>query len=122
MEAAALVEIAADSTAKDPSAEEAARKAKKMLIPLSSDNPSLSAFERARVVNYLGVLAYTVYDWPEARAKWQAVIPMYEAIGNRRGRFKLCKTSVFSPPKRVTTGRQRSTSTWCSPISIRSDR
>jgi tetratricopeptide (TPR) repeat protein len=83
---AALIEIAHDKAAKDPSAEEAALRAKQTLIALSNET-ALSPFERARVVNYLGVLAFNVYDLPEARARFLAAISAYEALGNRQDRL-----------------------------------
>jgi hypothetical protein len=86
-EVAVLQEIVEDAGARNPTREEAARRAKGLLISLSSDQ-SLSAAERARAVNHQGVLARNLYDWPEARSKWQEVIPMYEAIGDRRGRLQ----------------------------------
>ncbi len=86
LQAAALIEIATDKTAKDPSAEDAALQAKQMLIALSTQ-PALSALERARVVNFLGVLAFNVYDLPEARARFQAAIPAFEALGHHQGRL-----------------------------------
>jgi CHAT domain-containing protein/Tfp pilus assembly protein PilF len=86
-EAVVLVELATDAGARNPTREEAAHQAKDLLISLSSDK-SLSATERARAVNNQGVLAHNLYDWPGARSKWQEVIPMYEAIGDRRGRVQ----------------------------------
>jgi CHAT domain-containing protein/Tfp pilus assembly protein PilF len=87
LEVALLLEIVLDRNARDPNAEEAAREAKALLVSLSADK-SLSATERAQATNHLGVLAFNLYDRPEARAKWQSVVPMYEAIGNRWGRIQ----------------------------------
>jgi len=84
---ALLQDFAMDARARDPTREEAAREARDLSISLSSDE-SLGASERARAVNQQGVLAYNLYDWPLARSKWQEVIPMYEAIGDRRGRVQ----------------------------------
>ena len=81
-----LIEIATDKTAKNPSAEEAALLAKQELIELSTE-PALSALERARVVNFLGVLAFNIYDLPESQARFQLAIPAFEALGHHQGRL-----------------------------------
>lgn len=85
-QAAAMVEIANDMAATDPTAAEATLRAKKILVALSKE-PSSSPLERARAVNYLGVLAYHVYDLAESRARFLEVIPAFEAIGNHQGRL-----------------------------------
>jgi CHAT domain-containing protein len=82
LEASTLLDIAKVSTATNPSAEEAAREAEKLLTALSVD-PALSAFERARSMLYLGVHGFSVSDYSGARAHWQAAISAFEEIGNR---------------------------------------
>jgi CHAT domain-containing protein len=86
MQAMILAEIVYDKNAKDPSAEEAAQRAKQMLNALSTER-SLNDLERARAVNFLGVLAYNVYDAPEARARFLQAMQAFEAIGNMQGRL-----------------------------------
>ncbi|HEU5134660.1 MAG TPA: CHAT domain-containing protein [Steroidobacteraceae bacterium] len=86
VQSSVLLEIATDQSATDPGADEAARRAKQMLVALSTE-PAISALERARAVNFLGVLAYHVYDLPEARARFLSVIPAFEALGHHQGRL-----------------------------------
>jgi len=88
VQAAALVEIAADETAKNPSAAEAARDSRQILLALS-DEPTMSALERARAAHYLGVLEYHLYNLPAAWTQWQPVISAYEALGFRQGRLQI---------------------------------
>ena len=87
LQAASLVEIVTDETAKNPSAAEAARDSRRILTGISSE-PALSPLERARAVNYLGVLEYHLYELPASRAYFEATIPAYEAIGYRQGRLQ----------------------------------
>ena len=84
-EASTLLDISTESTARNPSAEEAAREAKKLLTALSVD-PVLSAFERAYSIQFLGIHGYNVSDFSDARANFQSALSAYEAIGNRGGR------------------------------------
>ena len=86
-QAYALVEIAHDKAAKDPGPEEAAERARQILIDLGNE-PAMSALERARAMNLRGVLAFHVYDLAESRARLLEAIPAYEAIGNHSERLR----------------------------------
>ena len=83
LEASTLLDIATVSTARNPSAKEAAHLAKELLTALSVD-PALSAFEHALSMQYLGVHDYNVYNYAGARTNFQAAKSVLEAIGNRR--------------------------------------
>jgi CHAT domain-containing protein len=84
-EASLLLDISTEGTAENPSAEEAASEAQKLLTALRF-NPALSAYERALSIQYLGNHAYYVSNYADARANWQAAISAYDAIGCRGGR------------------------------------
>ena len=87
-QAAALIEIAHDKAARDPGPEEAAQRAKRLMIDISHE-PSMSALERAYALNYLGVLAFHVYDLVEARARWLEAIKAFEAVGHHTERLRV---------------------------------
>ena len=84
LEASTLLDIANVSTARNPSAEEAAHLAKELLTALSVD-PALSAYERAPP-SVLGLHDYNVYNNADARTYFQAAKSAFEAIGNRGSR------------------------------------
>jgi len=85
--ATALIEIATDQSSKGPTADEAYREAMQAFSALSKD-PSLSARERGRAINELGVLAYNRYDWPAARRYWLAALEAQRASGSRAERTR----------------------------------
>ena len=85
LEASTLLDIANVSTARNPSAEEAAHLAKELLTALSVD-PALSAYERATSVQFLGIHGYNVYNYADARTYFQARNPRsrrLEAVASR---------------------------------------
>ena len=87
LQAASLVEIANDEAARNPSADEAAVESRRILTALSIE-PAVSALERARAGNYLGVLDFHLYNLPAARIQFQKIIPAFEAIGYGQGRLQ----------------------------------
>ena len=84
-EAIVLLDISTESRASNPSAEEAAKEAKRLLTALRF-NTALSAYERALCIQYLGVHDYNVSNYSDARANWEAAKTAYDAIGSRGGR------------------------------------
>jgi tetratricopeptide (TPR) repeat protein len=88
IEAVVLIEIATDGTAKNPSADEAAREATRLLTKLR-DEPTLSAFERARCVGYLAANEFNIYQWNEAETSFLAALSMYDDVGYRHGRRQI---------------------------------
>ena len=85
LEASALVDIATVSTARNPSAEEAADLAKELLTAISVD-PAISANERASALQFLGTLDYYVDNKANARKLFEAAKSAFEAIGERGSR------------------------------------
>jgi len=85
LEATVLIEIATDSTARDPTSDDAAREATRLLTQLRNDT-ALSAFDRARCVGYLGANHFNTYQWKEAEEEFLAALELYEGLGYQHGR------------------------------------
>ena len=85
LEATVLIEIATDSTASDPTADDAAREATRLLTQLRNDT-ALSAFDRARCVGYLGANHFNTYQWKEAEEEFLGALELYEGLGYQHGR------------------------------------
>jgi tetratricopeptide (TPR) repeat protein len=85
LEASTLLDIASVSTARNPSAEEAAHLAEELLTAISVD-PAISAYERASALQFLGFHDYYVINNAGARKNWQAAKSAFEAIGERGSR------------------------------------
>lgn len=83
--AVAMLEIATNTSAVNPSAEEAGREATRLLNTLRHE-PALSDFERARCVGYLGANYFNLQEWAEARVTFRAALSSYEKVGYRHGR------------------------------------
>src|SRR5690349_21812621 len=81
--AAVLAEIAVDTSAVNPSAEEADRLARDLFTELATD-PALSAVQRARAVNFLGSHASTTNQWIEAEKRFREALRSFEQLGDRR--------------------------------------
>lgn len=83
LQAAALVEIALDKTASDPTPQEAARDGVRIFTELSTES-ALSARERARSINYIGYYLYNTS--PAAAATYfERALAQFRAIGDRDG-------------------------------------
>jgi tetratricopeptide (TPR) repeat protein len=82
--ATVMAEIATDRNAVNPSAEEAERQAQDMLVALTRD-PALSAVQRARAVNFLGVRALDSNQWLEAGKRYREALAAFQKLGDRQG-------------------------------------
>jgi len=85
LEATVLIEIATDSTASDPTAEDAEREATRLLTQLRNDT-ALSPFDRARCVGFLGANHFNTYQWAAAEAEFLTALGLYEGLGYQHGR------------------------------------
>jgi CHAT domain-containing protein/tetratricopeptide (TPR) repeat protein len=83
---AILTDIATDKTARDPTADEAAREVEAVL-PTLVKHPALSGAERARATNFLGLHAYNLGRFNAAREHYRAALTAFEGVHNRRGRL-----------------------------------
>jgi tetratricopeptide (TPR) repeat protein len=82
--ATVLSELAVDTSSVNPSPEEADRQAVDLLTALSTD-PALSAVQRTRALNYLGVHAMGVGRWADADRHYQAALPAFRQLGDWQG-------------------------------------
>jgi hypothetical protein len=110
LEATTLLNIETVTTARNPSAEEAAYQAEKLLTALSVD-PAFSAYERATAIQMLGVHGYNIYDYAGADRIFKPQYPRSRRLETVAHDARRCKTSQRSRSKRATTRRQHSSST-----------
>ena len=83
--ASSLIEIAADAKSINPTAKEADHEAAILLGGLATD-PALSALQRARAVNFLGVRAFNTDRSREAQRWFGQALDAFRALGDRQGR------------------------------------
>jgi CHAT domain-containing protein len=83
---AILTDIATDKTAREPTADEAAREVEAVL-PALMEHPSSSGVERARATNFLGLHAYNLGRFNVARQHYRAALSAFETLHYRRGRL-----------------------------------
>jgi CHAT domain-containing protein len=79
-----MVEIAMDAKATDPTAEQAAREAQNILKELARE-PALSAVQRARAVNFLGIRGFNLGQWREAEPYFREALEAFRRLGDRQG-------------------------------------
>jgi CHAT domain-containing protein len=85
LEAAALQEIALNSSAEDPTAAEADAEARRLFQELVADDSPLDLVGRARARNLLGLQDLNALAWAAARPHFEAALADYRASGNRTG-------------------------------------
>ena len=83
-EASTLLDIATDEHGKESQRRRSRSPGQGIADLALSVDPALSAFERAlSPFMFLGIHAYNVSNFSDARANWQAAKSAFEAIGNR---------------------------------------
>lgn len=82
--ATALIEIATDAKATDPSAQQAADESQAILKDLVAE-PAFSASQRARSLNVCGVRAFNLGLWSEAESWFRPALDAFRALGDRQG-------------------------------------